>query len=156
SSGASNTLMITGDGKGNSVSIRLKSGDASTTEVVYGTNVASFANASLTSINAQLGGGNDTLQIDSSNGNPIPSGGMTYDGGAGTDTLFGPNSANSWVVTAANGGTLNSSNSFTSVENLVGGTGDDAVAFGSSGSLDGAIDGSAGTNSLDYSGRSAA
>jgi Ca2+-binding RTX toxin-like protein len=35
-----------------------------------------------------LRGGNDTLILDFANGNPIPAGGMTFDGGSSTDTLM--------------------------------------------------------------------
>ncbi len=43
--------------------------------------------AQTTSFALNAGTGNDTLTIDFSNGNPLPAGGMNYDGGAGANAL---------------------------------------------------------------------
>ena len=58
------------------------------------------------SLTVNLKLGDDALTIDASNGSPIPSGGMTYDGGTGTNTLVGPNTASTWVITGADAGTV--------------------------------------------------
>ena len=66
------------------------------------------------------------------------------------DTLIGANAANTWTISAANGGTLGAF-TFSAIENLTGGTGADAFKF-TTGSVTGKIDGGAGTDTLDYSG----
>ncbi len=84
--------------------------------------------------------------------------GMTVDlnGGTGSDTLVGPSSANTWDVTGANAGTLQSSVlastvTFASMTNLTGGASTDAFRIHTGGSISGNIDGKAGSNTLDYS-----
>jgi hypothetical protein len=73
-------------------------------------------------------------------------------GGAGKDTIVGPNSSNTWsigtggVVTIDNTGT-----NFTGFENLTGGTQDDTFYFADSASIPGRIDGGLGKNTLNYS-----
>src|SRR5262249_44680567 len=92
----------------------------------------------------------DTLVIDASNGNPVPTGGLRYDGGGGAGgTLVAPNSANAWNVTGTNAGTLNGLVSFTRTPNLTGGTSDDAFTFATGGSVSGVINGGTGKLSLD-------
>jgi hypothetical protein len=82
----------------------------------------------------------------------VPAGvSLTLTGGTGTDTLQGPNSANTWQITGANSGTLNGTVTFASVQNLSGGSASDAFKFQTGGSLAGRIDGGGGTNALDYS-----
>lgn len=58
-------------------------------------------------------------------------------GGTGTDTIIGPNAVNTWTSTADNAGTLVSANftvtadpTFTTVENLTGGTAADTMNIG--------------------------
>ncbi|NET50505.1 MAG: hypothetical protein F6K09_17785 [Merismopedia sp. SIO2A8] len=74
--------------------------------------------------------GNDTLTIDFSNGNPIPIGSLTYDGGDGVDTISYANSPSGVFVNLATntatdgfGGTYKLFN----VENVVGSTFDDEI-----------------------------
>jgi Metallo-peptidase family M12/RTX calcium-binding nonapeptide repeat (4 copies) len=87
---------------------------------------------------------------------------VTVNGGSSSnDTLYAPNYYNSWAVTGANQGTLTSllsSNpvtyghvTFTGVENLGGGTGNDSFQFSPAGSILGHVNGGGGTNTLDYS-----
>ena len=66
------------------------------------------------------------------------------------DTLIGPNVANTWTLSAANGGTVGTF-TFSAVENLTGGTSTDTFKI-TTGSVTGKIDGGAGTDTLDYSG----
>jgi hypothetical protein len=70
---------------------------------------------------------------------------------AGTDTLTGANTANTWSLTGADAGTVGTI-AFASFENLTGGTGADTFVFGASGSVSGTIDGKGGTDKLDFSG----
>src|SRR5205085_12219556 len=56
--------------------------------------------ASLTTLTIDALAGNDRLTVDYVNGDPLPSGGLTYDGGTGTDSLaIHNNSALSAVYT---------------------------------------------------------
>ncbi|NOZ19571.1 MAG: calcium-binding protein [Planctomycetes bacterium] len=76
------------------------------------------------------------------------------DGGAGNDTLTGDNVANTWTITGADQGTATGvTGGFSNVENLTGGTNDDAFTFNAGGSLTGLIDGGADVtgDSVNYS-----
>jgi hypothetical protein len=77
-----NTLQIQGTGGGDHALIRLKSGDPTTLEVLNnGTLVGSFSVASVNNITANLTGGSNQLTVDDSNGDPVPAGGLSYEGG---------------------------------------------------------------------------
>jgi hypothetical protein len=66
------------------------------------------------------------------------------------DTLIGPDAGATWDSTGTNSGTVNGS-TFSSFENLTGGSGADQFVFFHGGSVSGNIDGGGGTNTLDYS-----
>lgn len=70
----------------------------------------------------------------------------TVNGSGGIDTFTGNNIANTWVINAADGGTLNGLG-FSNIENLTGGTSTDDFTL-SGGSLSGAIDGASNTDSF--------
>ncbi|HUO44617.1 MAG TPA: filamentous hemagglutinin N-terminal domain-containing protein, partial [Burkholderiales bacterium] len=68
------------------------------------------------------------------------------DGGGGTNTLTADNVANTWTITGSNSGTVTGiGGTFSNIQNLTGGAGDDTFVFGDGGSLSGALDGGAGT-----------
>ena len=113
---------------------------------------SNFIGTPLKSITINGLSGDNNITIDYSNGNPIPSGGLTINGGTGNDTLIALGQSNSWQITGANGGTLNTNIAFSNVQNLDGGSGSDSFQFSPGGSVSGNIDGGAGgTNTLDYS-----
>jgi hypothetical protein len=66
-----------------------------------------------------------------------------------TNTLVGANAANTWNITSTNGGKVGTT-SFTSFQNLTGGSQADNFVFTDSGQVDGKIDGGLGRNTLDY------
>jgi hypothetical protein len=69
-----------------------------------------------------------------------------------TNTLIGPNTTNTWSITGTNSGTLDGTVAFTSIQNLVGGAGNNTFAFQNNASILGVIEGgSSGTSTLDYS-----
>jgi filamentous hemagglutinin family protein len=71
------------------------------------------------------------------------------DGGVGTDTFTADNVANTFVINAANGGTVTGvTNGFSNIENLIGGTATDSFALSGGGTLAGTIDGRAGSDTL--------
>jgi hypothetical protein len=110
--------------------------------LVGGTVSFSGPESSVTTLTFNTGQGDDHLTIDLANGNPIPSGGVFYDGGAGNDllTINGSTSADS--VTLANaftgplGGAINindPSNGAQTVESIIfnGNAGDDVLTVAS-------------------------
>ncbi|MCH8042464.1 MAG: fibronectin type III domain-containing protein [Planctomycetes bacterium] len=100
--------------------------------------------ADITSIQVNMETNNDSVTVASSD-DPLG-----FDGGDGDDTLIGPDAASTWAINAANGGNLAGSVtvSFSDVENVTGGTGTDDFTFANAGSLTGAVDGGAGTDTL--------
>ena len=70
------------------------------------------------------------------------------DGGNGTDTVVGADTANSWNLTGSDAGMLNGSSKFSGIANITGGAGDDAFTVASTDNFAGQIDGGAGNNTL--------
>ena len=98
-----------------------------TTEVQFGGNfeVIRFANKETVTINGQAG--NDTFTLN----NPTPADGLVnlkLDGGAGDNTLVGPNLPNTWTVTLDDAGTLNAV-TFSNIQNLTGSLDQDDFTF---------------------------
>ena len=75
-----------------------------------------------------------------------------FDGGDGNDQVTAPNVTNGWRVSDVDGGTLAAHGigtlSFSNTENLLGGTGIDAFAFGSDGAISGSINGGGGSDGV--------
>jgi hypothetical protein len=116
--------------------------------------------------NDQLYGGRGNDRLDGGTGNDTEVGGAGDDvlvagtgrdllvGSTGSDTVVGPDATVAWRISGLGAGTLKSTatSTFRSVENLIGGSGDDTFKFvGPGGSVAGRIDGGAGVNTLDYS-----
>jgi hypothetical protein len=88
------------------------------------------------------------------NGATVEIGGIetwTLSGLNGSDTLVGPAVSNTWLLGAADAGTLNTSIAFTGMEKLVGNTGTDVFQLSSSTKTYALIDGGGGGGTLDYS-----
>src|SRR5262249_52909637 len=90
-----------------------------------GMGVVRIRSAGTGPVSILAGRGNDTFLIQ--NGFPLAP--VFLDGGGGTNTLQGPDSPNTWQVTGTNGGSLNGTVGFASVQNLLGGAPDDTFAF---------------------------
>ena len=76
----------------------------------------------------------------------------TIDGGKGSNTIFGDNDGNEFLVSKANGGALNNQVSeFVNVQNLIGGEGEDTFHFANGFEISGSIDGGDGIDTLDHS-----
>ena len=77
-------------------------------------------------------------------------GGIIFEGELGSDTLVGSDGVNSWSVTGTESGDVGGEDVlyFSSVENLIGGGGEDTFAFGLVGTLSGLIDGAGGDDTL--------
>jgi acrosin len=73
-------------------------------------------------------------------------------GSAYSDTIVGQNSGTTFNVTGANSGNINGVLSFSNVENLKGGTGNDTFAVSGSASLSGSISGLSGSDTLSFNG----
>ncbi|MAI32904.1 MAG: hypothetical protein CMM07_14690, partial [Rhodopirellula sp.] len=76
---------------------------------------------------------------------------ISFVGGAGLDTLLGPNLNNDWQIKATNQGTVNSDINFESIENLTGGTRSDVFTFADGTSVAGVLAGGGGEDAIDYS-----
>jgi hypothetical protein len=73
-------------------------------------------------------------------------------GGMASSTLVGANTSNTWNIIGGNAGNINGTFSFTAIQNLTGGSGDDDFKFANGAGITGTLDGGAGgTNTLDYS-----
>jgi Peptidase M10 serralysin C terminal len=95
--------------------------------------------------NTILGGqGSDTFHITS------PAVKTFVRGGAGSDTLVGPDATSTWTIGGPASGTVDSA-SFTEMETLRGGSMEDLFRFQSGGTVPGVLDGGGGINTLDYS-----
>ena len=94
------------------------------------------------------GNGNDTLKVFS--------GTALFEGGAGTDRLEATTGSNTFSITGAGAGNLNSTVTFTTVESLLGGADADRFVFGSAGTLTGQVLGGAGSDTIDLSAKSTA
>jgi autotransporter-associated beta strand protein len=100
-----------------------------------------------TPVLVRTGAADDLFRVHDLTGAPA----LKFDGGAGNNTLQGPDAANTWQLSGANAGTLDGQISFASIQNLTGGASSDAFHFQTGGSLSGQIDGGGGSNTLDYS-----
>ncbi len=84
---------------------------------------------------------------------------LAFIGGAGDDSLAGPNGAMTWTLTGNGSGTASGAAAFdfSDMESLSGGAGDDRFVFaGNSAQFAGDLKGGSGSDTLDYSARSAA
>ncbi len=81
------------------------------------------------SVVVEGGGGGNTFTADGAL-SAIP---VTINAGAGANTLVGPDTTNTWNITGPNAGMLDGSISYSSVANLVGGTGVDIFQFAAAG-----------------------
>jgi hypothetical protein len=93
------------------------------------------------------GAGNDQLNVQGSAG---LTGALAINGGGGNNMLIGPNVTNTWAITSPNGGTLDGTVTFTSIQNLTGGTAKDTFVFSRGKGVTGVIDGCGGFDTLDY------
>jgi acrosin len=85
--------------------------------IYYGSYVSTMT------INA--GSGNDTLTVAGTAAGTR----VTFNGGAGGNTLAAANGTNTWSITGANAGSLNTTVTFSAVANLLGGSGVDTFKF---------------------------
>ncbi|HUU91784.1 MAG TPA: S8 family serine peptidase [Phycisphaerae bacterium] len=115
-------LMHTVLGTGGADTISLAWNDGtSRTDVVVGETEYAINPANLTVLYVDGLAGDDELTVDFADGDPLPSGGLDYDGGDGTDTLRIDGSANADTVSCTTTqATVNSSEiDHTAVESLV-------------------------------------
>jgi acrosin len=99
----------------------------------------------VTSLMIRAGSGDDALAVVSTaSGTPV-----TFDGGGGANTLIGPNLPSTFDITSNNAGTVGNV-TFSSVQNLVGGSAADTFKFHTGAGVSGTINGGGGTNTLDY------
>jgi hypothetical protein len=137
------TRNFTYNGGNETITLTDAGGGRSMIDSTLGESV-NFRNAN-TSMAVDAGTGNDTVSLVSFAGV-----GLSLTGGAGTNTLQGPNQANTWNISANDGGTLNGVN-FALFQNLLGNAGADQFLFGNGFSISGTIDGAGGNDTLNFS-----
>ena len=150
---------ITGSGSGNVSSITF----SGMTNLTGGSGADTFTLANGAGVSGKIDGGvgTDTLNTSttsvtvnlftaSATGAASIANFESFSGSTNTsDTLIGPNAANTWTVSTANSGKLNAT-MFAGFENLTGGSLNDNFVLGKSVGVAGHIDGGAGINMLDY------
>jgi hypothetical protein len=72
-------------------------------------------------------------------------------GGSGNDYLTADNIVNTWTITAADQGSVDGVAGFSQIENLTGNNQIDYFVFGNGATISGVVDGSAGSDSVDFS-----
>lgn len=105
-----------------------------------------------------------TLSVDGGTGantfamTATPTTSVSLIGGSGSNKLIGPDAATAWTINGQDRGTLGTNVFFSSIGNLVGGSGNDTFALARKyfpvptvGSITGSISGGGGSNTLDYS-----
>ena len=119
------------------------SGLAGNDTITFSDPAPDFVN--LQSMRVDGGDGNDTF-----NAQTVPTAAVTYDGGAGVNTLQGPNTPNVWNIVVVNGGNLDNTLKFGNVQNLTGGSDVDTFNLSAGKTIAANIDGGGGTDMLSY------
>ena len=135
-----NIESVTGDGLNDT----LVGADAANTWSITGVNAGTVGGVAFNGFSNLTGGTlNDGFTL---SGGSL---GGALNGGTGTNTLTGDNTANTWTITAADAGTVTGiTGGFTNIANLTGGTGTDSFTL-SGGTLSGSINGGlTGANTL--------
>ncbi|WP_417389450.1 LamG-like jellyroll fold domain-containing protein [Gimesia sp.] len=115
----------------------------------------SFAN--VTDVQITGNSNSNILRLDLSGGDILPTGGISFNGGTGSNTIVAPNQANDWEIDGTNSGSmLSGAIVFANVENLTGNDGADTFVLLDGGQIDGTIAGGSGADSIDFSAVSAA
>jgi C1A family cysteine protease len=81
------TMNAVNIGTGNDTVKLSRDGTLTKVDINNGATVYWLDPAGFPILNVNTDGGNDTLTVDFSDGNPVPAAGLTYDGGTGADTL---------------------------------------------------------------------
>ena len=141
-----NNQVAGNDGKADTIISRRNGGNLEI--LVNGEVFHTGAAASIQSVTISGSNDNDTILLDTQRPGTIV-------GRGGSDTLHGANQFNRWRITGSNSGTLNNVTSFSSMENLKGGSRRDNFVFNSSNTarITGTIVGGGGSDWLDYSRR---
>ena len=107
------TLYVIGDAVSDAVTLRLDTtaGEYDVLITQDGTappSTDTFATSSFSSVVVLGETGDFALTIDNENGDPVPTGGISFTGGSGTNTLVGPNqaTANQWDITLRHGASI--------------------------------------------------
>ncbi|MBD1867416.1 CHAT domain-containing protein [Cyanobacteria bacterium FACHB-471] len=115
------------------------------TWTVTGTNSGTLNGATFSGFQILRGGTlNDSFRL---NGGRVDQ----IDGAAGSNTLIGDNTTNTWQLTGTDIGSVNDAVEFSNIDNLTGGNAADTFVFSDGATLSGIIDGAAGFDTLDYS-----
>ncbi len=153
----SGEISLVGDSLGQALALDANDAGELTATVQAG-EVIVLAPLTAAGVTVALGEGDDALTVSSELINALGAvgGSLHFDGGLGTDTLFGPGMDSLWTVTALNQGNVNTVVQFSGVEKLTGGTdNEDTFVFEQQGAISGGIDGGdGGFDSLVFVGES--
>jgi hypothetical protein len=103
------------------------------------------ANHGVTSIVLQGNAGDQNDQFTLVDALPIN---VAIKGGGGVNTIHGPTQGTQWTINGPGSGSINGTTSFTGIENLVGGSGNDVFTVQAGGAISGTIDGGGGADKI--------
>ncbi|QDV51131.1 LamG-like jellyroll fold domain-containing protein [Gimesia fumaroli] len=116
-------------------------------EIVYSHNFANVSSVMITGT-----GFDNTLRLDTSGGAITPAGGISFDGGAGSNTLVAADQSNEWLIDGVNSGSLMSGSvTFSNIEDLEGNDSADTFILLDGGQIDGTLSGGNGFDTIDFS-----
>ena len=147
--GVGGTVSNLVDVIGGSATNTLTGANATNTWSISGANSGSVNGIGFSNFGSVAGGsGSDTFDI--GNGGSLTG---TLAGGAGTNTLVGPDVPSTFAITGTNAGSLNASviPAFTQMQNLTGGSSPNRFVFRAGTHVTGSVDGGPGGGTLDYS-----
>lgn len=148
-SGGSVTGVVAGGGGAGTDSITAN--DTTNIWTINSANGGTIDNSNISSFSgiANLTGGTGIDTFILSTGTGSISG--VIDGGTGNDRLGAQNIANTWTITGPNAGNINGTETFTSIETLIGGTDTDDFNFDDLAVIGVEVDGGTGTDTVDQS-----
>jgi hypothetical protein len=117
------------------------------TDIEDGFDVVNYYPGDVQSVTIKAGSGDDSLSLLGLGAN------TTYDfqGGPGTNALYGAVAGSVWNITGADTGLIDGQVNFSNVQHLIGWGAADIFRFAPGGSISGTIDGGGGGDWLDYS-----
>ena len=145
------TLQIVGDASSEAVTLRLLFGTPDQLQVMSGPSVVAFARSGFTAIVVDMGGGDDWVVVDETNGVFTDTEITTITGGDGLDTIHGGTGAETIFGGPGNDLLWGEGGN----DSVSGGDGDDQVIWDPGDGVD-TVDGDAGADTLVFNGSAAA
>lgn len=131
---------------GNGSSSTLAGDNTANTWIISGANSGLLGTLNFSGFNNLRGG--DNADVFTLSGGSVTG---SIDGGAGTDTLYADTGVNTWNISGTNTGNVTGVGSFSNLESLIGNSSADYFVFSNGGTFSGSIDGSLGSDEVDFS-----